>query len=84
MEARSLYRLKKWANLIDSKQDVSDDVYKKFIGLFHINSVKLLDFWIDYIKENDRSVNTDTERLMRNMLYYTFFKNIRSRWAFTI
>ena len=70
---RSLYRLKKWANLIESNQDVSDDVYKKFNGLFHINSVKLLDFWIGYL-EKSCSVNTDSERIMRNMLYYTFFK----------
>lgn len=78
---RSLYRLKKWANLIEGKQDVSDDVYKKFIGLFHINSVKLLDFWIDYL-ENDRSVNTETERIMRNMLYYTFFKKHPKQMGF--
>ena len=79
--SRSLYRLKKWANLIDSNIDVSDDVYKKFNGLFHINSVKLLDFWIDYIA-GERKANTDTERLMRNMLYYTFFKKHPGKMGF--
>lgn len=79
--SRSLYRLKKWASLIEGNQDVSDDVYKKFNGLFHINSVKLLDFWIDYL-EKGRSVNTDTERIMRNMLYYTFFKKHPKQMGF--
>ena len=79
---RSLYRLKKWANLIDTEYDVSDDVYKKFNGLFHINSLKLLDFWIDYIEEK-RNVTTDTDRLMRNMLYYTFFKKHPERMGFS-
>lgn len=79
--SRSLYRLKKWASLIEGNQDVSDDVYKKFNGLFHINSVKLLDFWIKYL-EGGRAVNTEIERIMRNMLYYTFFKKHPKQMGF--
>ena len=79
---RSMYRLKKWAHLIDNNLDVDDEIYRKFIGLFHVNSVKLLDFWIDYIR-GERSVNTDVERIMRNMLYYTFFKKHPKQMGFS-
>lgn len=78
---RSLYRLKKWANLIESDQDVSDDVYKKLIGLFHVNSIRLIDFWIEYIEERG-TIKTDYDRLMRNMLYYTFFKKNPKQMGF--
>lgn len=80
--SRSMYRLKKWAGIINSEYDVSDDIYKKMNGLFHINSLKLLDFWIDYI-EKQRPVITDIDRLMRNMLYYTFFKKHPSQMGFS-
>ena len=47
--ARSLYRLKKWAGLIDSDRDVDDKTYSMLTGLFHVNSTRLLDYWIRYI-----------------------------------
>ena len=78
---RSLYRMKKWADNLDVFHDVSNDIYKKFIGLFHVNSIKLLDFWIDYI-EKGHAVYTDAERLMRNMLYYSFFKKHPKQMGF--
>lgn len=71
--ARSLHRLKKWAGLIDDTRDVEDKVYSMLTGLFHIDSAKLLDYWIRYI-EGDTVLASEEERLMRNMLYYTFYK----------
>ncbi|MBQ6439953.1 MAG: DUF3427 domain-containing protein [Mogibacterium sp.] len=78
---RSLYRLKKWANVIVSEKDVGDDVYKKLIGLFHVNSIRLIDYWIEYI-EGKGTIKTDDDRLMRNMLYYTFFKKNPKQMGF--
>ncbi|MCR5784055.1 MAG: DUF3427 domain-containing protein [Eubacterium sp.] len=72
--SRSLHRLKIWAGLVDGKEDADDSVYKKFAGLLHINSKPLLEYWISYI-EDGQSPQGETERLMRNMLYYTFYKN---------
>ncbi len=78
---RSLYRLKKWANIINDTRDVDDSVYRRFAGLFHINSVNLLDFWINYI-ENGKKPKTTNDELMRNMLYYTFFQKAPEREGF--
>ena len=71
--ARSLYRLKKWAGLIDSDRDVDDKIYSMLTGLFHVNSIRLLDYWIRYIN-GDHKPHSESEILMRNMLYYTFYK----------
>lgn len=71
--ARSLHRLKKWAGLIEDSRDVDDKIYRMIAGLFHVDSVRLLDYWIRYI-EGDKKPASEEERLMRNMLYYTFFK----------
>lgn len=70
---RSLYRLKKWAGIITDTRDVDDKTYSMLTGLFHVNSIRLLDYWIRYIC-GDHTPRTESERLMRNMLYYTFFK----------
>lgn len=72
--SRSLFRLKKWAGLIQSTDDADDSVYKGFIGLFHINSKKLLDYWTSYITLKELPKNEE-QRLMRNMLYYTFYQS---------
>ena len=71
--SRSLFRLKKWADLIHDDRDVEDRVYSVLTGLFHINSARLLDYWIRYI-QGDHYPKNETEQLMRNMLYYTFYK----------
>lgn len=71
--ARSMHRLKKWAGLSEDSRDVEDKIYSMLTGLFHIDSAKLLDYWIRYI-EGDTMPQTEDERLMKNMLYYTFFK----------
>jgi superfamily II DNA or RNA helicase len=79
---RSLYRLKKWAGLIPGSKDVDDKIYSMLTGLFHINSVRLLDYWIRYIK-GDHSIRSTAELLMRNMLYYTFYKKHPKKMGFS-
>ena len=80
--ARSLYRLKKWAGLIDSDRDVDDKIYSMLTGLFHVNSTRLLDYWIRYIN-GDHHPRSESETLMRNMLYYTFYKKHPAKMGFT-
>ena len=80
--ARSLYRLKKWAGLITDTRDVDDKVYSMLTGMFHVNSVRLLDYWIQYIS-GDHTPRTESERLMRNMLYYTFYKKHPEKMGFS-
>lgn len=75
---RSLFRLKKWAELIQDDRDVEDNVYKKFAGLLHINSKPLLEYWISYISDL-RTPQNERERIMRNMLYYSFYKKEPSK-----
>ena len=79
---RSLYRLKKWAGIITDTRDVDDKVYSKLTGLFHINSIRLLDYWIRYIN-GDHSPRTESEKLMRNMLYYTFYDKHPKKMGFS-
>lgn len=78
---RSLFRLKKWAELIQDDRDVDDNVYKKFSGLLHINSKPLLEYWISYISDL-RTPQNERERIMRNMLYYSFYKKEPSKEGF--
>ena len=78
---RSLYRLKKWAGLIQDSRDVEDRIYSAITGLFHINSARLLDYWIRYINGDHNPVN-ESETLMRNMLYYTFYKKCPEKAGF--
>ena len=79
--SRSLYRLKKWAGLINSEKDVDDKIYSMLTGLFHINSIRLLDYWIRYIS-GDHEPRSESEVLMRNMLYYTFYKKHPAKMGF--
>lgn len=79
--ARSLFRLKKWAGLIEDDRDVDDKIYSMLTGLFHINSKRLLDYWIRYIN-GDASAYSDEEKIMRNMLYYTFYKKHPGKYGF--
>ena len=79
--SRSLFRLKKWAGLIQDSRDVDDHVYNVITGLFHVNSAKLLDYWIRYI-QGDHIPRSRNEVLMRNMLYYTFYKKCPAKMGF--
>ncbi len=79
--ARSLFRFKKWADLIEDDRDVDDKIYGMLTGLFHVNSKRLLDYWIRYIN-GDTSACSDEEKIMRNMLYYTFYKKYPGKCGF--
>lgn len=50
-------------------------------GFFHVNSARLLDYWIRYIDGN-KVANNEEERIMRNMLYYTFYKKHPAKCGF--
>jgi len=79
--SRSLFRLKKWAELIRDSRDVDDSTYRAMSGLFHINSKRLLDFWLSFITTRKAPASNE-ERIMLNMLYYTFFKNDPAKAGF--
>ena len=79
--ARSLFRLKKWAGIIEDDRDVDDKIYSMMTGFFHVNSARLLDYWIRYIDGN-KVANSEEERIMRNMLYYTFYKKHPAKCGF--
>ncbi len=70
--SRSFRRLCKWAGLLESDDDVEDEIYKKFSGVLQVNSSRLLRYWIKYIEKNQKPTS-NIERLMRNMLYYSFY-----------
>lgn len=78
---RSLFRLKKWAGLIEDDRDVDDKIYSMLTGLFHINSKRLLDYWVRYMN-GDAAAGSDEEKIMRNMLYYTFYKKHPAKCGF--
>lgn len=80
--SRSLHRLKMWTQLIGEKRDVTDDVYRKLNGLLHVNSKPLLTYWIDYV-ENGTEPRTEVEKLMLNMLYYTFYSEAPVKAGFS-
>lgn len=84
--SRSMFLLKKWAGIINDSCNLSEkeykDVYKKLIGLFHINSEKLLNYWISYIKKPVKP-QTEFENRMLNMLYYTFYKKFPEKNGFS-
>lgn len=79
--ARSMHRLKQWAGLLQDSKDVDNKVYSAITGLFHVDSKRLLDYWIRYLRGDHLPV-TEEERLMRNMLYYTFYKKHPEKMGF--
>lgn len=79
---RSFHRLLKWAGLLADDRDVENDTYKKFSGLLKVNSKRLLEYWINYI-ETGKVPQYNKERLMRNMLYYTFYQSEPQKEGFT-
>lgn len=79
--SRSLFRLKKWAGLITDDRDVENQVYQKFSSFFHIDSKRLLDYWLAYLKMPKETSN-ETERLMLGMLYYSFYKKKPAQLGF--
>lgn len=79
--SRSLFRLKKWAGLIKDNRDVDNQVYQKFSSFFHIDSKKLLDYWLNYL-EMPKKPASENERLMLGMLYYSFYKKKPAQMGF--
>ncbi len=79
---RSFHRLLKWAGIINDDKDVEDAVYKKFSGLLQVNSRRLIEYWISYI-QNLSDPQNNTERLMRNMLYYSFYESEPKKEGFS-
>ncbi|TMN22177.1 DEAD/DEAH box helicase [Lentibacillus cibarius] len=48
-------------------------VTKRLPNLFHLDSKRLLDFYLRYL--DDFQIHSEEERLMANMFYYSFYKN---------
>lgn len=63
--------------------DCSDEktVTKRLPNLFHINSRKLLEFLMGYIKEG--TCHTEEEKIMLNIFYYSFFNAHTSKEGFS-
>lgn len=80
--SRSFRRLCKWAGLLESDDDVEDEIYKKFSGILQVNSGRLLRYWIKYLETNQKPAS-NIERLMRNMLYYSFYGKTPEKEGFT-
>nr|WP_221301841.1 DEAD/DEAH box helicase [Texcoconibacillus texcoconensis] len=71
---RSFQRMLVEAELApDFKLEKEVEITKRLPKLFHLNSKKLLEFFIGYVRGN-REITKDDERLMRNMLYYSFYR----------
>ncbi len=79
--SRSLFRLKKWAGLLQDNRDVDNQVYQKFSNFFHIDSKSLLDYWLAYLEQPSEAVS-ENERLMLGMLYYSFYKKKPAQMGF--
>lgn len=71
---RTFRRLLVKAGLATDFYDEHETVFtKRLPSLFHLNSKKLLEFYLTYIE--DRLIHNKEERLMLNMLYYSFYLN---------
>lgn len=78
--AGSLFRLKKWANIIEEDDRDVDDKLQYDDRIFR---TEYWSFWIigsRYIDGN--KVANEEERIMRNMLYYTFYKKHPAKCGF--
>lgn len=80
--SRTMHRLKQWAGLTEDRRDVENSKNKMLTGLFHVDSFRLLDFWIKYI-EGACEIKSEEDRLMRNMLYYTFYTKAPEKSGFS-
>lgn len=60
-----------------------DLITRRIHKLFHVKSKKFLDFIINYVeKEGDVALLSEEEKLMENMLYYSFFQDIPKKEGF--
>lgn len=72
--------------LADIREDFNDDneeeITKKLYNLLFINSRRLIEFFINLIRNNSNIDNiefTEEESLMLNMMYYTFYNDAPSK-----
>lgn len=85
---RSIHRVKQAAGLIDDRRDVDNSIYRRMTGLFHVDSIRLLNYWINYIEQGEASSaeisaeEKEQKRLMKNMLYYTFYSKYPEEQGF--
>lgn len=69
----------------DLKEDFyienEEEIVKRLPYLIHLNSKKLLEFLLRYIEQ--RQVENTEEELMRNLLFYTFYRATPEKLGFT-
>jgi superfamily II DNA or RNA helicase len=71
---RSFVRVMVEAGLKDPFEcDHEKLITSRLPNLFHLNSSKLIKFFIKYVE--DGSVNTEEEKLMQGMFYYSFYQH---------
>lgn len=81
---RTFHRLCVEANVAEDFVSRSEEVVTKRINkLFHLNSRKLLKFYLNFIKGTDQLENLEESRLMLNMLYYTFYLKTPEKLGFS-
>ncbi|GAB3049264.1 DUF3427 domain-containing protein [Virgibacillus ainsalahensis] len=72
---RSFQRMKVTAGMAsDFHCSNEEQITKRLPKLFHLNSRKLLDFFIRYVEAKGEMDVDEEEKLMVNMLYYSFFQ----------
>ncbi len=82
---RSFRRMMVQASLTDNFICPNEEkITKRLPKLFPLNSKKLLIFFIDYVKaQGNIEVEGEEEKLMLNMLYYTFFQKVPAREGYS-
>ena len=82
---RSFQRMKVQAGSADDFVCENEEkITKRLPKLFPLNSGKLLTFFIRYVEaKGDTSISNEEEKLMVNMLYYTFFQKEPAKEGFS-
>ncbi|MEK4802018.1 DUF3427 domain-containing protein [Oceanobacillus sp. FSL K6-0118] len=82
---RSFQRMLVSAGIADDFSCENEEkITKRLPKLFHLNSEKLLRFFMDYVEtQGDYLPNGEEERLMQNMLYYTFYQKEPAKEGFS-
>ncbi|MCT4542334.1 MAG: DUF3427 domain-containing protein [Vallitalea sp.] len=79
---RSFSRMKVEAELANDFQcNIEKKITRRLPSLFHINSLKLIKFINNFIKKG--YVIGEEERLMRDMLYYSFYQSYPAKLGYT-
>ncbi len=82
---RSFQRMKVQAGVADDFICSNEkNIVKRLPKLFPLNSNKLLSFFINYVEvQGNKEIENKEEKLMTNMLYYTFFQNEPEKEGFS-